>query len=95
MDRYQVLIVGAGFSGAEAAFRLASQGVRVGLLTQSLDSVMMPFLPPRPPFPKGSLLERAYDPKDPRLWAFHARAKYLLEGERNLHLFQATATGLR
>jgi tRNA U34 5-carboxymethylaminomethyl modifying enzyme MnmG/GidA len=94
MDRYQVLIVGAGFSGAEAAFRLASQGVRVGLLTQSLDSVMMPFLPPRPPFPKGSLLERAYDPKDPRLWAFHARAKYLLEGERNLHLFQATATGL-
>jgi succinate dehydrogenase/fumarate reductase flavoprotein subunit len=39
MDRYQVLIVGAGFSGGEAAFRLASQGVRVGLLTQSLDSV--------------------------------------------------------
>jgi tRNA U34 5-carboxymethylaminomethyl modifying enzyme MnmG/GidA len=94
MDRYQVLIVGAGFSGAEAAFRLASQGVRVGLLTQSLDSVMMPFLPPKPPFPKGSLLERAYDPKDPHPWAFHARAKYLLEGERNLHLFQATATGL-
>jgi tRNA U34 5-carboxymethylaminomethyl modifying enzyme MnmG/GidA len=94
MNRYQVLIVGAGFSGAEAAYRLASQGVRVGLLTQSLDSVMMPFLPPKPPFPPGSLLERAYDPQDPRTWAFHARAKYLLEGERNLHLFQATATGL-
>jgi flavin-dependent dehydrogenase len=25
MDRYQVLIVGAGFSGAEAAYRLASK----------------------------------------------------------------------
>ncbi len=91
---YQVLIVGAGFAGSEAAFQLARAGVKVGLLTQSLDSVMMPFLPPTPPFPQGSLLERAYDPEDPRPFAFHARAKYLLEGERNLHLFQATATGL-
>lgn len=66
----------------------------MGLLTQSLDAVMMPFLPPKPPFPPGSLLERAYDPKDERVWAFHARAKYLLEGLRPLHLFQATATGL-
>jgi len=94
MAAYQVLVVGAGFAGSEAAYRLASKGVRVGLLTQSLDSVMMPFLPPKPPFPPGSLLERAYDPQDSRIWAFHARAKYLLEGERNLHLFQATATGL-
>ncbi len=91
---YQVLIVGAGFSGSEAAFRLARAGIRVGLLTQSLDSVMMPFLPPTPPFPPGSLLERAYDPQDPRPFAFHARAKALLEGEPALHLFQATATGL-
>ncbi|WP_117237937.1 FAD-dependent oxidoreductase [Thermus sediminis] len=94
MDGYQVLVVGAGFAGSEAAYRLASEGVRVGLLTQSLDSVMMPFLLPRPPFPPGSLLERAYGPEDPRVWAFHARAKYLLEGEGNLHLFQATAAGL-
>ena len=54
MAAYQVLIVGAGFSGAEAAFWLAQKGVRVGLLTQSLDAVMMPFLPPKPPFPPGS-----------------------------------------
>ncbi|MCS6867612.1 MAG: FAD-dependent oxidoreductase [Thermus sp.] len=94
MGAYQVLIVGAGFAGSEAAYRLAQRGVRVGLLTQSLDSVMMPFLPPTPPFPPGSLLEGAYDPQDPRVWAFHARAKYLLEGEPRLHLFQATATGL-
>ncbi|WP_081914541.1 FAD-dependent oxidoreductase [Thermus amyloliquefaciens] len=94
MDGYRVLIVGAGFAGSEAAHRLAKEGVRVGLLTQNLDSVMMPFLPPKPPFPQGSLLEKAYDPDDPRLWAFHARAKYLLEAEKNLHLFQATATGL-
>ncbi|WP_045246473.1 FAD-dependent oxidoreductase [Thermus filiformis] len=91
---YEVLIVGAGFSGAEAAYRLARRGVRVGLMTQSLDSVMMPFLPPAPPFPEESLLEKAYDPQDPRVWAFHARAKYLLEAQENLHLFQATATGL-
>ncbi len=94
MGAYQVLIVGAGFAGSEAAYRLARAGVRVGLLTQSLDSVMMPFLPPKPPFPEGSLLAQVYHPADPRLWAFHARAKYLLEGEKNLHLFQATATGL-
>ncbi|WP_413217176.1 FAD-dependent oxidoreductase [Thermus oshimai] len=95
MGNYQVLIVGAGFAGSEAAHRLAGRGVRVGLLTQSLDSVMMPFLPPRPPFPKGSLLEAAYDPEDPRVWAFHARAKARLEAQApHLHLFQATATGL-
>lgn len=94
MPEYQVLIVGAGFAGSEAAFRLAQMGVRVGLLTQSLDSVMMPFLPPKPPFPEGSLLARAYDPADSRLWAFHTRAKYLLENQPNLHLFQATATEL-
>lgn len=94
MDGYQVLIVGAGFAGSEAAYRLAQKGVRVGLLTQSLDAVMMPFLPPRPPFPAGSLLERAFDPEDERVWAFHARAKYLLENQPNLHLFQATATEL-
>ncbi|MEZ0349008.1 MAG: FAD-dependent oxidoreductase [Thermus sp.] len=94
MRRYRVLIVGAGFAGAEAAWHLARAGVEVGLLTQSLDSVMMPFLPPKPPFPQGSLLERAYDPEDERVWAFHARAKYLLEAEARLHLFQATATGL-
>ncbi|GAA5338458.1 FAD-dependent oxidoreductase [Thermus antranikianii] len=94
MQDYQVLIVGAGFAGSEAAYRLAQRGVRVGLLTQSLDSVMMPFLPPMPPFPEGSLLAQAYHPADPRLWAFHARAKYLLENQPNLHLFQATATEL-
>lgn len=91
---YPVLIVGAGFAGAEAAYRLAQRGVRVGLMTQSLDAVMMPFLPPTPPFPAGSLLEQAYDPRDPRVWAFHARAKAILEGLGPLHLFQATATGL-
>ena len=32
MAAYQVLIVGAGFSGAETAFWLAQKGVRVGLL---------------------------------------------------------------
>ncbi|WP_126210672.1 FAD-dependent oxidoreductase [Thermus scotoductus] len=92
MQDYQVLIVGAGFAGSEAAYRLAQRGVRVGLLTQSLDSVMMPFLPPMPPFPEGSLLAQVYHPADPRLWAFHARAKYLLENQPNLHLFQATAS---
>ncbi|MGQ9692497.1 MAG: FAD-dependent oxidoreductase [Thermaceae bacterium] len=90
---YEILIVGAGFSGAEAAFQLAKKGVRVGLLTQSLDSVMMPFLLPEPPFPEGSLLERAFEP-GLSIWAFHAKAKYTLESLPTLHLFQATATGL-
>ena len=90
---YEVLIVGAGFSGAEAAYRLAQAGVQVGLMTQSLDSVMMPFLPPEPPFPKGSLLQKVWRP-GMSAWALHAEAKYALESLPSLHLFQATATGL-
>ena len=66
MAAYQVLIVGAGFSGAEAAFWLAQKGVRVGLLTQSLDASSMPILPSQPPFPPGSLPRRTYDPQDGR-----------------------------
>ena len=90
---YEVLIIGAGFSGAEAAYWLAQAGVRVGLMTQSLDSVMMPFLPPEPPFPEGSLLQKVWR-SGMSLWAFHAEAKYALESLPTLHLFQATATGL-
>jgi choline dehydrogenase-like flavoprotein len=46
---YDVLIVGAGFAGAEAAYALANKGLRVGLLTTSLDSVYLPFTPIRAP----------------------------------------------
>lgn len=63
MAAYQVLIVGAGFSGAETAFWLAQKGVRVGLLTQSLDAVMMPFLPPKPPFPREAFWKGLTTPR--------------------------------
>ncbi|ADH62211.1 glucose-inhibited division protein A [Allomeiothermus silvanus DSM 9946] len=90
---YDVLIVGAGFAGAEAAYALARRGVRVGLCTQSLDTVFLPFTPVMPPFPEGTLLAEVGF-AGAKGWEIHARAKYKLEAEPNLHLFQSSATRL-
>ena len=92
--RYEVLVVGAGFAGAEAAYRLAREGVRVGLMTQSLDSLFLPITevtdPPRP----GTLFAEVYEEGLPP-FILHARAKWRLEAlAPRLHLFQATATAL-
>lgn len=90
---YDVLIVGAGLAGSEAAYALAKRGVRVGLCTQSLDTVFLPFTPIRPPFPQGSLLaEVGFE--EAKGWEIHSRAKYKLEAEPHLHLFQSSATRL-
>ncbi|PZA06295.1 MULTISPECIES: FAD-dependent oxidoreductase [unclassified Meiothermus] len=90
---YDVLIVGAGFAGAEAAYALARRGVRVGLCTQSLDTVFLPFTPVMPPFPPGTLLAEVGF-AGAKGWEIHARAKYKLEAEPKLHLFQSSVTRL-
>lgn len=90
---YQVLIVGAGFAGSEAAYALARQGVRVGLLTQSLDTVYLPFTPLEEPGPEGSLMAEV-GAAGMKGWELHARAKYRLEAQPHLHLFQSSATRL-
>jgi tRNA U34 5-carboxymethylaminomethyl modifying enzyme MnmG/GidA len=91
---YDVLVVGAGFAGSEAAYRLAQAGRRVGLLTQSLDSLFLPVTEiTEPPVP-GTLFSEVYEEGLPP-FLLHARAKWRLEElAPELHLFQATATGL-
>jgi len=94
MEDYEVLVVGAGFAGSEAAYRLARGGRRVGLLTQSLDSLFLPVTPVSEPPAPGTLFAEVYEEGLPP-FLLHARAKWRLEAERpHLHLFQATATGL-
>jgi tRNA U34 5-carboxymethylaminomethyl modifying enzyme MnmG/GidA len=90
---YRVLIVGGGFSGAEAAYALARRGVRVGLLTQSLDTVYLPFTPLSEPGPEGSLMAEV-GTVGMKGWELHAKAKYRLEAQPQLHLFQSSATRL-
>nr|WP_119342360.1 MULTISPECIES: FAD-dependent oxidoreductase [Meiothermus] len=93
MADYDVLIVGAGFAGSEAAYALAKRGVRVGLVTTSLDSVFLPFTPIQAPFPSGSLLAEVGQ-EGLKGWELHSRAKYRLENQPNLHLLQLSVTGL-
>lgn len=93
MPDYDVLIVGAGFAGAEAAYALAKKGVRVGLLTTSLDSVFLPFTAVMGPFPEGSLLAEV-GRDGLKGWELHAAAKYKLEAQANIHLAQFSITEL-
>ncbi len=90
---YDVLIVGAGFAGSEAAYALARKGMRVGLVTTSLDTVFLPFTPIRGPFPPGSLLAEVGE-EGLKGWALHSRAKYRLENQPGLHLLQLSVTRL-
>nr|WP_297861186.1 FAD-dependent oxidoreductase [Meiothermus sp.] len=93
MTDYEVLIVGAGFAGSEAAYALAKRGVRVGLVTTSLDSVFLAFTPIQAPFPQGSLLAEIGQ-EGLKGWELHSRAKYRLENQPNLHLLQLSVTRL-
>jgi tRNA U34 5-carboxymethylaminomethyl modifying enzyme MnmG/GidA len=90
---YDVLIVGAGFAGSEAAYALAQKGVRVGLVTTSLDSVYLPFTPIQGPFPQGSLLALVGE-EGLGGWELHRRAKYRLENHPQIHLLQLSVTRL-
>lgn len=90
---YDVLIVGAGFAGSEAAYALANRGLRVGLVTTSLDSVYLPFTPIQAPFPQGSLLAEVGE-AGLKGWELHSRAKYRLENHPRIHLLQLSVTRL-
>lgn len=93
-NRYDVLVVGAGFAGSEVAHRLAQNGLRVGLLTQSLDSLFLPVTEISDPPAEGTLFAEVYEEGLPP-FLLHARAKWRLESlAPRLHLFQATATRL-
>ena len=94
---YDLIVVGAGLAGSEAALRVARAGFSVLLVTTSLDTVYnltgaAAELTP----PEGTLLAELCGSETQRLETFdlHRRAKGTLEREPNLHLLQSSVTGL-
>ena len=98
--RYDLIVVGAGVSGSEAAYAAALGGLDTLLVTTSLDTVYnllhdsMALNPP-----PGTLMAELY----PKLaagagavgsWAWHRAAKEVLERQAGLHLLQSNAVAL-
>ena len=99
MEEFDVLVVGAGIAGCEAAWSLARSGVRTLLITTSLDTVYTLFsdrttLTP----PAGSLMEAAVAAAGAEhevgSWALHREVKGTLEAEPGLHLLQSSVSGI-
>jgi tRNA U34 5-carboxymethylaminomethyl modifying enzyme MnmG/GidA len=99
-DRPDVIVVGGGITGSEAAWRLARRGVATLLVTTSLDTIAtLPgdgwsFEPP----PGGVLAAVADEARSASGWsarALHRGVKRDLERERALHVWQSTVVDLR
>ena len=99
-ERPDVIVVGAGLTGSEAAWGIARAGVPTLLVTTSLDTIAtLPgdgwrFEPPR----QGLLATLAREAGGPDAWsarALHRAAKRELEREPALHVLQSTVTGVR
>lgn len=93
----ELIVVGAGISGSEAAYSCAKAGMSVLLVTTSLDTVYNltgegATLEP----PPGSLMAELVSAPSEFVptFALHRRAKAALEGEPNLHLLQSSVSGL-
>ncbi|HET8986361.1 MAG TPA: FAD-dependent oxidoreductase [Trueperaceae bacterium] len=95
-----VLIVGAGIAGCEAAWRCAHAGLTAVLVTTNLDTVYnlaSPAAHLQPP--ADSLMERVVRDIAPsregiRSWDLHRGAKYALEATPAIHLLQSTVSDL-
>ncbi|MBS3934171.1 MAG: FAD-dependent oxidoreductase [Truepera sp.] len=96
---YDLIVVGAGISGSEAAYACALRGLDTLLLSTSLDTVYM--------FPDGAVLNpppgtlmAELHAKLADAWgyvgslAWHRAAKGALERQTGLHLLQANAVAL-
>ena len=96
-NRYDLIVVGAGVSGCEAALSCARGGLNVLLVTTSLDTVYnlvgegAPLTPP----PETLMAELCGD-AERRVATFelHRRAKTAVEHHPNLHLLQSSVSGL-
>ena len=98
--RYDVLVVGAGLCGSEAAYTCARAGLDTLLITTSLDTVYNLFgegaaLTPPPDTLLHQLHSECADPSGyARTWALHRAAKAALEHIPGLHLLQSSVSTL-
>lgn len=91
----ELIVVGAGVSGSEAALACARGGLTVLLVTTSLDTVYNlvgegATLAP----PAGTLMAELTGPGEVETFSLHRRAKAALESHPNLHLLQSSVSGL-
>ena len=95
-----VLIVGAGIAGCEAAWRCAASGLDVVVVTSSLDTVYnLASDAAGLVAPPGSLMELVTrdivpGPRGVRSWDLHRGVKYTLEATAGIHLVQSTVATL-
>jgi tRNA U34 5-carboxymethylaminomethyl modifying enzyme MnmG/GidA len=101
---YDMVVVGAGIAGSEAALLAARAGLDVLLVTTSLDTLYMlahQSYPLRPPAETlmWELCSRLVDGGGAaggpvERWALHRAAKYVLESQEGIHLLQSNVTEL-
>lgn len=98
--RYDVVVVGAGIAGSEAAFACARGGLDVLLVTTSLDTVYnivgdrTRLEPPRDTLMRRLVRDAAGADGRIGAWALHRAAKAALEALPSLHLLQSNVDGL-
>ena len=93
---YDLIVVGAGLTGSEAALKTARAGLDVLLVTTSLDTVYNLSAAAELTPPAGTLLAELCGTQTQALETFdlHRRAKGALEREPKLHLLQSSVLGL-
>jgi tRNA U34 5-carboxymethylaminomethyl modifying enzyme MnmG/GidA len=97
---YDLIVVGAGIAGSEAAYRCARAGLDVLLISTSLDTVYNLLgdgvrLEP----PEGTLMAELHQTLADEQsfvsnWAFHREAKERLEHTKGIHLLQSSVSSL-